>query len=94
MTQLFCRAVLGLEKGGQVGLLDPHGAVQSRNMRNRDGSVRLAINASAAQNSTTQRFLGTAMGAGYQHFAFRCADIFALAERIDPDFVLQIPPSY
>ena len=94
MAQLFCRAVLGFEKGGQVGLIDPHGAVQSRNMRNRDGSVRLAINASAAQNSTTQRFLGAAMGAGYQHFAFGCDDIFALAGRLDPDIVLQVPPGY
>lgn len=93
-AQLFCASVLGFEKGGQVGLLDPHGAVQSRTMRNADGTVQLAINASAAQNSTTQRFLGAAMGAGYQHVALRCADIFAIAETIDPDIVLQIPPSY
>ncbi|MCB1299416.1 MAG: hypothetical protein KDB08_10610, partial [Microthrixaceae bacterium] len=35
-----------------------------------------------------------AMGAGYQHFALRCADIFAIAEHIDQDVILQAPPSY
>jgi 4-hydroxyphenylpyruvate dioxygenase len=93
-AQLFYRSALGFEKGGQVGLIDPHGAVQSRNMRNRDGAVRLSINASSAANSTTRRFLGAAMGAGYQHFAFACDDIFALAERVDQATILQIPASY
>ena len=63
-------------------------------MRNRDGAVRLSINASSAANSTTRRFLGAAMGAGYQHFAFACDDIFALAERVDQATILQIPASY
>ncbi|MBL8587279.1 MAG: sugar phosphate isomerase/epimerase and 4-hydroxyphenylpyruvate domain-containing protein [Methylobacteriaceae bacterium] len=94
MAQLFYRAVLGFEKGRQVGLLDPHGAVQSRVMRSADGAVRMAINASSAANSTTQRFLGEAMGAGYQHIAFACDDVFAVAGRLDRAFVLRIPPTY
>lgn len=93
-AQLFYRSVMGFEKGRQVGVIDPHGSVQSRAIHSAGGRVRLSVTASSAANSTTQRFLGSAMGAGYQHFAFRTDDLFAFAERVDPAHVLAIPPSY
>lgn len=93
-AQLFYRSVMGFAKGRQVGVMDPHGSVQSRVLRSADGRVRLSVTASTAANSTTQRFLGAAMGAAYQHFAFRCDDLFAFADRVDPAHVLAIPPSY
>lgn len=94
MGTLFYRSLLGFNAGEQIGLIDPHGAVQSRNFRSAGGAVRMAVNASVGANSTTQRFLAGRMGAGYQHFAFRAADIFAFAERIDPAVILTIPPTY
>ena len=93
-AQLFYRSVMGFAKGPQVGVMDPHGSVQSRVLRNADGRVRLSVTASTAANSTTQRFLGAAMGAGYQHFAFRTDDLFAFADRVDPAQTLAIPSSY
>lgn len=93
-AQLFYRSLLGLTKGRQVGVIDPHGAVQSRVMRSADARVRLSVTASSAANSTTQRFLGSSMGAGYQHFAFRARDLFAFAETVDPTQILAIPGSY
>lgn len=93
-AQLFYRSLLGFAKGRQVGVIDPHGAVQSRVMRNADGRVALSITSSTAANSTTQRFLGSAMGAGYQHFAFRCDDLFAFADRVPKARRLAIPASY
>lgn len=93
-AQLFYRSLLGFTKGRQVGVIDPHGAVQSRVMRNADGRVRLSVTSSSAANSTTQRFLGSAMGAGYQHFAFRCDDLFAFADRVPKARRLAIPSSY
>ncbi len=94
MGTLYYRALMGFEPGDQIGVVDPHGAVLSRNMKSRNGAVRMAVNASYGSNSTTQRFLANRMGAGYQHFAFGCADIFAVAKDIDPEVVLAIPPSY
>lgn len=93
-AQLFYRSLLGLTKGRQVGVLDPHGAVQSRVMGNADGRVKLSVTASAAANSTTQRFLGSSMGASYQHFAFAAKDLFAFAQAVDPAHILAIPGSY
>lgn len=94
MGLLYYRALMGFEPGSEVGVLDPHGAVQSRNMKSANGQVRMAINASYGANSTTQRFLANRMGAGYQHFAFGCDDIFAIARDVDPEVVLKVPPTY
>lgn len=94
MGVLFYRSLMGFEGGEQIGLIDLHGAMQSRNLRSANGRVRMAVNASFGANSTTQRFLSTRMGAGYQHFAFRCDDIFAFAEKVDPEIVLRIPATY
>jgi 4-hydroxyphenylpyruvate dioxygenase len=94
MGVLFYRSLMGFGAGEQIGLIDPHGAIQSRNLRSANGGVRMAVNASFGPNSTTQRFLASRMGAGYQHFAFGCDDIFAFAEKVSPEIVLRIPGTY
>lgn len=91
---LFYRSLMGFEGGEQLGVLDPHGAMQSRNLRSANGRVRMSVNASFGPNSTTQRFLASRLGAGAQHFAFRCDDIFAFAAKVSPEIVLRIPASY
>lgn len=91
---LFYRALMGFAGGEQVGVIDPHGAIQSRNLRNATDTVRLSVNTSFGANSSTQRFLSSRMGAGYQHFAFACDDLFAFAARVDPGIVMAVPGSY
>ncbi len=63
-------------------------------MHTRNGRIWMSLNASLSPSSSTQRFLTQAAGAGFQHFAFSCADIFAFADRLDPDSVLPIPENY
>ncbi len=91
---LFYRAMFGFEIREQLDLIDPHGTVRNRNLRSGNGRVCMSLNASISPTSTTQRLVTQIIGAGYQHFAFRCRDIFAFARDIDQDLILQIPDNY
>lgn len=91
---LYYRALFGFDCAEQIDLIDPHGTVRNRNMHTPNGRVWMSLNASLSPNSTTQRFLTQAAGAGFQHFGFACADIFAFADRLDPAVVLPIPDNY
>lgn len=91
---LYYRALFEFDCAEQVDLIDPHGTVQNRNMHSRNGRVWWALNASLAPNSSTQRLLMQAAGAGYQHFGLACADIFAFAARLNPATVLKISDNY
>jgi 4-hydroxyphenylpyruvate dioxygenase len=91
---LYYRALFGFGCSEQIDLIDPHGTVRNRNMHTPNGRVWMSLNASLSPNSTTQRFLSQAAGAGFQHFGFSCADIFAFADRLDPGTVLPFPDNY
>jgi 4-hydroxyphenylpyruvate dioxygenase len=91
---LFYRAVLGLEPGDPTDLVDPHGMVVSRALTAPGGAVRIPLNTSHALQSSTQRFLLRAGGAGVQHIAMSCNDIFAVADRLNPLHVLPVPENY
>lgn len=91
---LFYRAMFGFEADEQIDIIDPHGTVRSRNISNDNGRIRLALNASIGPSTMTQRFVSKNIFPAYQHFAFSCADIFAYAQNLDQDLVLQIPENY
>ena len=91
---LFYRAVLGLEPSAPVDLVDPHGMVISRVLVDQGGSVRMPLNTSQAQQSSTQRFLERSGGAGVQHIAFSCRDIFAVAEHVERKHIVHVPQNY
>ena len=91
---LYYRAIFGFEIREQLDLIDPHGTVRNRNLRSGNGGVCMSLNASISPTSTTQRLVSQVIGAGYQHFAFRCDDILAFARDIDQGLILQIPDNY
>lgn len=91
---LYYRALFGFEAGEQIDLIDPHGTVQNRNLKAGDGAFWMSLNASISPNSSTQRLMSQIVGAGFQHFAFRCDDIFAVAERLDPAVILAVQDNY
>jgi 4-hydroxyphenylpyruvate dioxygenase len=91
---LYYRALFQFDTAEQIDLIDPHGTVRNRNMHSRNGRIWMSLNASLSPSSTTQRFLTQAAGAGFQHFGFGCDDVFAFADRLDPDSVLPIPENY
>ena len=93
-TLLFYRMVLGLEPGAPTDLVDPRGMVVSRALTAPDGAVRLPLNTSHALHSSTQRFLARVGGAGVQHVAMACDDVFAVAERLNPHHVLPVSDNY
>lgn len=91
---LFYRAVLGLESAEQADIIDPHGTVRSRPLSNGNGRLQMSLNSSIGPSTMTQRFLSRNVLAAYQHFAFRCTDIFAYAVSLDGDLVLRVPDNY
>jgi 4-hydroxyphenylpyruvate dioxygenase len=86
---LFYRSVLGLEPLESLELAAPTGLVRSRAVTGGDGSVRLALNVPVLAHDS-------GAGAGAQHVAFACSDIFSVAERMrDRGLVpLAIPGNY
>jgi 4-hydroxyphenylpyruvate dioxygenase len=91
---LYYRALFGFDCAEQIDLIDPHGTVRNRNMHTPNGRVWMSLNSSLSPNSTTQRFLNQAAGAGFQHFGFECPDVFAYADRLDPSVALAISDNY
>ena len=91
---LYYCAMFGFESNEQLDVLDPHGTVRSRNISNDNGRIRMSLNASIGPNTTTQRFLAKNILASYHHFAFTCVDIFAYADTLDQDIILQAPANY
>lgn len=91
---LYYRTLFGFEGREQLDLIDPHGTIRNRNLRGGDGRICMSLNASISPSSSTQRLVSKVIGAGFQHFAFLCPDIFAFARRLDPAFVLRMPENY
>jgi 4-hydroxyphenylpyruvate dioxygenase len=91
---LFYRAILGLDPEARADLNDPRGVIVSRALTNGDHSLRLPLNASQAQATAAGRFVERMAGAGAQHIAFSCRDVFAVADRVPNALQLSIPENY
>lgn len=93
---LFFRTAFGFEAEPAWLVPDPYGLVRSKAMRSRDGSVRIALNASLDRHTAAARALETYRGSGLDHVAFKTPDIFgALAAfRANGVPMLRIPGNY
>lgn len=93
---LFYTGLLDLTRSPQMDVADPGGLVQSQAISNADGSLRLIINGSVANRTLSARFLSEFFGAGVQHVAFGCDDIFTTvkAMRARGASFLAIPDNY
>ena len=92
----FYTALFDIQKSPQLEIADPLGLVKSEVLQNRDGSFRLVLNASTATQTMSSRFLSEFFGAGVQHIAFTCEDIFKAvsAMRAAGATFLSIPNNY
>jgi 4-hydroxyphenylpyruvate dioxygenase len=93
---LYYNALLEVEKTPQLEITDPKGLVYSQAVENADRSLRFTLNGSLAVQSLTSRFIRSYFGAGVQHIAFACGDVFAAAERAQAAGLpmLEIGPNY
>lgn len=94
--QLFYVSLLDMVKTPQVEIADPMGLVQSQAVESRDGSVRFTLNGSLANQSLSSRFIQNYFGAGVQHIALACDDIFASVDAAIAAGIerLKIPRNY
>ena len=92
----FYTALFAVQKSPQLEIADPLGLVKSEVLQNRNGSLRLVLNASTATQTMSSRFLSEFFGAGVQHIAFTCQDIFRAvsAMRAAGATFLSIPNNY
>jgi 4-hydroxyphenylpyruvate dioxygenase len=92
----FYTGLFDMRRSPQLEIADPLGLVKSQVLQNRDGSVRLVLNGSTASRTLSSRFLSEFFGAGVQHIAFACDDIFATvsAMRAAGAAFLKIPDNY
>jgi 4-hydroxyphenylpyruvate dioxygenase len=92
----FYGAMFDVQRSPQLEIADPLGLVKSQVLQNRDGSLRLVLNASTATQTMPSRFLSEFFGAGVQHIAFGCDDIFKAVSAIRAAGVtlLKIPDNY
>jgi 4-hydroxyphenylpyruvate dioxygenase len=72
----FYMALFEIQRALQLEIADPLGLVKSQVLQNQIGSLRLVLNASTATQTMSSRFLSEFFGAGVQHIAFTCQDIF------------------
>ncbi len=93
---LFWRALFGLEPQPLLDVPHPYGLIQSRAMANPSGTLRLTFNVSEAQDSATNRFVATFVGAGVHHIALATADVARTVEQARQAGMelLSIPPNY
>lgn len=94
--QLFYVSLLEMRKTPQLEIADPMGLVQSQAVETPDGAVRFTLNGSLASQSLSSRFIQNYFGAGVQHIAFACPDIFAAADAAIAGGIdrLEIPRNY
>jgi 3-dehydroshikimate dehydratase len=92
----FYTGMFNVQRAPQLEIADPLGLVKSQVVQNKDGSLRLVLNASTATQTMSSRFLSEFFGAGVQHIAFACDDIFTTvsAMRDAGATFLTIPENY
>ena len=93
---LYYYALFDVTKTPQVEIADPLGIVHSQAVESVGGGLRITLNGSAAAQTLSSRFLQHYMGAGVQHIAFSCDDIFAASAAMARGGldVLEIPRNY
>lgn len=93
---LFYISLFAVAKTPQVEIADPMGLVQSQAVESANHAVRFTLNGSLAHQSLSSRFIQNYFGAGVQHIAFACDDIFAAADAALAGGlpVLDIPRNY
>lgn len=93
---LHFAAVFGFKIENDQTLPDPYGLMKSRVMRSANGKIRLPLNISDNQNTLVSRSIANYKGAGLQHVAFACDDIFATVDflRQNGANLLDIPQNY
>ncbi|MGK2909765.1 MAG: bifunctional sugar phosphate isomerase/epimerase/4-hydroxyphenylpyruvate dioxygenase family protein [Sphingobium sp.] len=93
---LYYYALFDVTKTPQVEIADPLGIVHSQAVESVGGGLRITLNGSAAAQTLSSRFLEHYMGAGVQHIAFSCTDIFAASAAMMAGGleVLDIPRNY
>ena len=77
---LYYVALFDLAKTPQVEIADPMGIVLSQAVETPDHKLRFTLNGSLAAQSLSSRFIQNYFGAGVQHIAFDCPDVFAAAD--------------
>ena len=77
---LYYHALLDVKKTPQLEIADPMGLVYSQAVETADGALRFTLNGSMAVQSLSSRFIQAYFGAGVQHIAFACDDVFAAAQ--------------
>jgi 4-hydroxyphenylpyruvate dioxygenase len=92
----FYTGLFDVQRAPQLEIADPLGLVKSQVLQNSGGSLRLVLNASTATHTMSSRFLSEFFGAGVQHIAFGCDDIFRAvsAMRKAGATFLTIPDNY
>jgi 4-hydroxyphenylpyruvate dioxygenase len=92
----FYTGLFDVKRAPQLEIADPLGLVKSQVLQNKDGSLRLVLNASTATQTMSSRFLSEFFGAGVQHIAFACDDILTAvsAMRAAGATFLTIPDNY
>ncbi len=92
----FYAGLFDVQRAAQLEIADPLGLVKSQVLQSADGALRLVLNASTATQTMSSRFLSEFFGAGVQHIAFTCDDIFRAvsAMRAAGATFLTIPDNY
>src|ERR1700675_1506093 len=94
--QQFYTGIFHLQRSPQLEIADPLGLVQSQAILNPDKTFRIVLNGSVATRTMSARFLTEFFGAGVQHIAFECDDIFGTVAgmRSAGASFLKIPDNY
>ena len=94
--QLYWRALFDVQVQEAQDVIDPNGLVVSQAIQNPSGTFRLTMNATDARDALSSRFLHQTFGAGFQHLAFRTADLAGLARTVRAGGLdcLPIPANY
>jgi 4-hydroxyphenylpyruvate dioxygenase len=93
---LFFKTAFGFDAEPSWLVPDPYGLMRSRAVRSRDGSVRIALNASVDRHTAVAEALDTYHGSGLNHVALRTDTIF----KAIPEFaaagvpLLRVPRNY
>jgi len=79
---LFYTSIFDMTKSPMVDVIDPDGLVRSQAIATPDRSFRVTLNGAETHRTLAGKFLAGSFGAGVQHIAFACSDIFATAGRL------------
>ncbi|MBU6167053.1 MAG: sugar phosphate isomerase/epimerase and 4-hydroxyphenylpyruvate domain-containing protein [Alphaproteobacteria bacterium] len=94
--QLFYLTLFAMTKTPQLDIADTLGLVHSQAVESAGKGIRITLNGSQSGQTLSSRFVQHYFGAGVQHVAFACPDIFAAATAAVANGLdlLPIPPNY